>query len=223
MILWIWEYFPTKFLDLPVILKFVYVPTPLLSSARLQSTEFNSALLKQGASKVRLFPRPLQIFRPSCSPLYMYRHPANFSPSTEHKIQLHCWNRVLLKSGCSLGPFRFLDLPTALCICTDAPAQFSPSSEHRNSTPLLKQGASKVRLFPMPLQIFRPSYGPLYNVYVPTPLLSSVRLQSTEIQLHCWNRVLLKSGCSLHSSREKYLKQRSRWWCPWFELKLRAL
>ena len=152
MILWIWEYFPTKFLDLPVILKFVYVPTPLLSSARLQSTEFNSALLKQGASKVRLFPRPLQIFRPSCSPLYMYRHPANFSPSTEHKIQLHCWNRVLLKSGCSLGPFRFLDLPTALCICTDAPAQFSPSSEHRNSTPLLKQGASKVRLFPTFLQ-----------------------------------------------------------------------
>ena len=158
MILWIWEYFPTKFLDLPVILTFVYVPTPLLSSARLQSTEFNSALLKQGASKVRLFPRPLQIFRPSCSPLYMYRHPA----------------------------------------------QFSPSSEHRNSTPLLKQGASKVRLFPMPLQIFRPSYDPLYNVYVPTPLLSSVRLQSTEIQLHCWNRVLLKSGCSLHSSKEKF-------------------
>ena len=85
MILWIWEYFPTKFLDLPVILTFVYVPTPLLSSARLQSTEFNSALLKQGASKVRLFPRPLQIFRPSCSPLYMYRHPAQFSPSSEHR------------------------------------------------------------------------------------------------------------------------------------------
>ena len=37
-------------------------------------------------------------------------------------------------------------------ICTDAPAQFSPSSEHRNSTPLLKQGASKVRLFPTFLQ-----------------------------------------------------------------------
>ena len=96
MILWIWEYFPTKFLDLPVILTFVYVPTPLLSSARLQSTEFNSALLKQGASKVRLFPRPLQIFRPSCSPLYMYRHPAQFSPSSEHRN-----STPLLKQGAS--------------------------------------------------------------------------------------------------------------------------
>ena len=82
MILWIWEYFPTKFLDLPVILTFVYVPTKFSSSSEHRNS---TPLLKQGASKVRLFPRPLQIFRPSCSPLYMYRHPAQFSPSSEHR------------------------------------------------------------------------------------------------------------------------------------------